>query len=107
MYDGIVLVGFLIFFAVLGILIYLACTKTDNTKYVYGIIGLIGAAPLLGIILSVSAGGGSNSSSSNGGSGKYGHGEKYDRDVYDAADAFGEDPDHVNNVYEALGNEMR
>ncbi len=43
-------------------------------------------------------------SSSNG---KYGYGEQYDRDVYEAADAFGENPDHVNDVYEGLANEMR
>ena len=58
MYDGIVLFGFIVFFVVFGVLLYLACTKTDNAKYVYGIIGLIGSALLLGIILTVSAGGG-------------------------------------------------
>lgn len=39
--------------------------------------------------------------------GYYGYGEQYDEDVYDAAEAFGEDPDHVNDVYEALAEEMR
>lgn len=104
MYDGIVLFGFIVFFVVFGVLLYLACTKTDNAKYVYGIIGLIGSALLLGIILTVSAGGGSSSSSNNG---KYGYGKQYDKDVYYAADEFGEDPDHVNDVYEALAQEMR
>jgi flagellar basal body-associated protein FliL len=50
----------------------------------------------------------SSSSSSNYDSdGRNGYGEQYDKDVDYAADAFGEDPDHVNDVYEALANEMR
>ncbi len=55
---------------------------------------------ILGLIGSC---GSDNSGSTNG---RYGRGEQYDRDVYEAADAFGESPDRVNDVYEALGNEM-
>lgn len=49
---------------------------------------------------------GSCSSSSSSSNGRYGRGEQYDRDVYEAADAYGESPDRVNEVYEAIGNEM-
>lgn len=55
---------------------------------------------ILGLIGSCSS---DNSGSTNG---RYGRGEQYDRAVYEAADAFGESPDRVNDVYEALGNEM-
>lgn len=39
-------------------------------------------------------------------SGRYGYGSAYDDRVDEAADIFGEDPDHVNDVYEALANSM-
>ena len=39
--------------------------------------------------------------------GRYGYGSAYDDRVDQAADAFGEDPDHVNDVYEALADAMR
>lgn len=39
-------------------------------------------------------------------SGRYGYGSAYDKRVDEAADIFGEDADHVNDVYEALGNAM-
>ena len=38
--------------------------------------------------------------------GRYGYGSAYDDRVDEAADIFGEDPDHVNDVYEALGSAM-
>lgn len=38
--------------------------------------------------------------------GEYGYGEQYDRDVNSIADAFGEDPDYVNDVFGALADEM-
>ena len=34
------------------------------------------------------------------------YGSDYDNRVDEAANIFGEDPDHVNDVYEALGNAM-
>lgn len=40
------------------------------------------------------------------GVGRYGYGSDYDNRVDEAANIFGEDPDHVNDVYEALGNAM-
>ena len=58
-------------------------------------------AVILFVIGSCSSSGGSSSSN-----GRYGRGEQYDRDVYEAADAYGESPDRVNDVYEAIGNEM-
>lgn len=109
MYDGIIIFGFIAFFVAVIVLIYLACTKGDS-KYSVALVALIAGMFLLGIILSV--GGGSSDSSkatttTESYNGKYGRGEQYDKDVYDAADAFGEDPDHVNDVYEALAQEMR
>ena len=55
-----------------------------------------------------SCGGGSSSSSysSNNSNGRYGYGDEYDKKVDKIADAYGEDPDHVNDVINRLSNEI-
>lgn len=94
MYDGIILVGFIVFFVAVIALIYLSCTRENNVKFIYALVGLIAAAIILGIVLVMSAGGSSTTASESDyksqkdSGGKFGHGEQYDRDVYYAAEQF-------------------
>ena len=63
---------------------------------------VIGAVILIALYLIGTSSCGSSSSS-----GTYGRGKSYDDNVNYAAEQFGESPDHVNDVYEALGGMMR
>ena len=63
---------------------------------------IIGAIIILVLALIGSAGSGSSSSS-----GRYGRGSAYDDNVDYAANQFGENADHVNDVYNSLGGMMR
>lgn len=78
-------------------------TFTERLKAYWGVLLIAGIVIFFAIIILMGTGGGGSSNSN----GRYGRGEQYDKDVYEAADAFGEDPDHVNDVYEALADEMR
>ena len=64
---------------------------------------VIGAVILLALCLIGSSSCGSGSSSGS----TYGRGSSYDDNVNYAAEQFGESPDHVNDVYNALGDMMR
>lgn len=117
----IVLIGILIVIAAIAATIYVLFSKscgeeevtengkkvtkkltfTERLKSYWGVLLITGIVILFAVIILMDGGGSSNSN------GRYGRGEQYDKDVYEAADAFGEDPDHVNDVYEALADEMR
>ncbi len=74
---------------------------------------IIGATIIIIILLFSMCDSGSSTSNTSqsdynsyGYSGKYGQGSEYDKNVNDIADAYGLDPDYVNDKINAVADEM-
>lgn len=68
--------------------------------------GIIIAIIVIAFLGAFGSCGGSNNSSSSNYNGRYGNGEKYDRNIDEIADAFEEDPDVVNDKINRVADEM-